>query len=48
MMIIGYVSFGLSILIIMCLVAYKFGYDAGYAKATKTVRVWFKDHKTTP
>ena len=48
MMIIGYISLGMSVLIIMCLIAYKFGYDDGYIQATKTIRVWFKDHKTTP
>jgi len=44
MMIIGYISFGLSVLITMCVISYRLGYDAGHAKATKTVRVWFKDY----
>ena len=40
MMIVGYISFGLSVLIILCLIAYKFGHDAGYEQATEDVRKW--------
>jgi len=46
MMIVGYISFIMSVLIIICFVAYQFGYDAGYRKATKHVRVRFKERET--
>ena len=48
MMIVGYISGGIAILIIMCTVAYNIGYSTGYKQATDKIRVWFKEQHTTP
>lgn len=48
MMIVGYISGGISVLIIMCLIAYKFGHDDGYRQATEDVHSWIEKEKTTP
>ena len=37
-MIIGYISGGVAVLIMLCLMAHQLGYDAGYKEAIKDVR----------
>ena len=48
MMIIGYISGGISLLIIMCVVFYSIGYNAGYEQATIAVRKSVKTWKRYP
>jgi len=37
-MIIGYISGGISVLIMLCLMAHQLGYDAGYKQAVEDAR----------
>jgi len=38
MMIIGYISGGIAVLIMLCLMAHELGYRAGYKQAVKDIR----------
>jgi len=47
-MMLGWISGGLTLLIVMCFMSYRIGYDGGYKQATKDVREWVKKEETTP
>ena len=47
-MTIGYISGGISVLIIMCFLMYRIGYNTGYIRATIDVREWIRKREATP
>lgn len=47
-MILVFVFSGLTVLVVMCIVAYGHGYDVGYDQATTDVHNWIKRQETTP
>ena len=48
MMMLGYISGGLTVLIVLCALLYKIGYDTGYKQATIDVRKWVKKEEAHP
>jgi len=48
MMMLGYISGGLTVLILICVVVHNIGYEAGYKQATKDVREWVKKGGISP
>lgn len=46
-MIVGYISGGISLIIIICFLLYRIGYNAGYIQATIEVRERLRKERTT-